>query len=64
MESKKILKLGHVARMFGVPVGWLKEQVEMGKIPAVQAGRVYLVKPKIVEAFLLQQADGRQTDER
>ena len=62
MQSKKILKLGHAARMFGVPVGWLKEQVEARKIPAVRAGRVYLVTPKIVETFLLQQAEGRQTD--
>jgi excisionase family DNA binding protein len=58
MTDKKILKLGHVARMFGVPVGWLKEQVEAGKIPAVKAGTVYLVKPKKVEKFLLEQAEG------
>jgi hypothetical protein len=60
MSDGKILKLGHAARMFGVPVGWLKEQVEMGKIPAVHAGKIYLVKPQKVEAFLLQQAETRQ----
>jgi len=48
--------------MFGVPVSWLKDQVEAGKIPAVRAGQIYLVKPEKVEAFLLQQAEGEQTD--
>jgi len=62
MEQRKILKLNHAARMFGVPVSWLKDQVEAGKIPAVRAGQIYLVKPEKVEAFLLQQAEGEQTD--
>ncbi|MHC4556056.1 MAG: helix-turn-helix domain-containing protein [Planctomycetota bacterium] len=57
MKDKKILKLNHAARMFGVPVSWLKDQVEAGKIPAVRAGTVYLVKPKKVETFLIQQAE-------
>jgi hypothetical protein len=58
MANRKIIKLGHAARMFGVPVSWLKEQVEAGKIPAAHAGRIYLVKPKVVEAFLLKKAEG------
>jgi len=57
MENRKIVKLNHAARMFGVPVAWLKQQVEQGKIPAVKADKVYLVKPENVEAFLLQEAE-------
>jgi len=64
MQQRKILKLSHAARMYGVPVGWLKEQVEAGRIPAVRAGQIYLVKPKKVEEFLLQQAEGGQTNGR
>jgi len=62
--EKKILELNRAARMFGVPVGWLKEQVEQGKIPAVKAGNVYLVNPKKVEAFLLQQSERRMRNEK
>jgi len=62
MNNRKIIKLNHAARMFGVPVGWLKEQVEQGKIPAVKAGKIYLVIPKKVEAFLLQQAEEKTNE--
>jgi len=56
MNDRKVIKLNHAARMFGVPFKWLREQVESGLIPAVKADRTYLVLPEKVEAFLVQQA--------
>jgi excisionase family DNA binding protein len=57
MNNEKIMRLNCAARMFRVPLAWLKQQVEENKIPAVKAGNVYLIKPENVEQFLLQQAD-------
>jgi len=56
MENKKIIKLNQAARLNSVPYQWLKRQAEQGKFPSVKAGNVYLVKPEIVEDFLVQLA--------
>lgn len=57
MINDKIVRLNCAARMFRIPLAWLKQQVEENKIPAVKAGNVYLIKPENVEQFLLQEAD-------
>jgi len=45
-----------MARRLRVPVRWLKTEAEAGRIPCVQAERVYLFDPETVETVLLKRA--------
>jgi hypothetical protein len=45
-----------MARQLRVPVRWLKAEAEAGRIPHVQAERVFLFDPVAVEAVLVDRA--------
>ncbi len=57
-ERKKLVTTGAMARLLGVPVRWLKAEVEAGRIPAVKADRVFLFNPDIVVELLAERARG------
>ena len=52
----KLLPTGPMARRLRIPVSWLREEAEAGRIPAVRAGSVFLFNPKSVERVLLARA--------
>lgn len=56
MENKTLIPLNRVARRLSVPVGWLRDEAQAGRIPALQAGRQWLADARAVEAALLLRA--------
>lgn len=52
-----------VARRLNVPVRWLREQVELGRIPGLRAGSQLLVVPEVVERILRDRAAGKYREE-
>lgn len=57
-----LLPVGPTARILRVPVKWLRQEAEAGKIPHLKADKVFLFDPEAVEAVLLERA--RRTNER
>ena len=51
-----------MARWLRVPVKWLREEAEAGRIPHVKAGRVLLFNPDAVESVLAERAMGKGAD--
>ena len=51
-----LIPLSRVARRLRVPVGWLRDEADAGRIPCLRAGRVYLCDPLAVETALLERA--------
>jgi hypothetical protein len=45
-----------MARRVRVPVRWLRDEAEAGRIPHLRAGKVFLFDPPTVEAVLLERA--------
>ena len=54
--DQTILPVGPMARRLHVPVKWLREEADAGRIPCVRAGRAYLFDPETVERVLLERA--------
>ncbi len=54
--NETFLPVDHVARRLGVPVAWLKSEVEAGRVPALRAGRRTMLNPADVERVLLDRA--------
>lgn len=46
------------ARALGVPAGWLREEVESGRLPGLVAGGRVIVHLPTVEALLAERAKG------
>lgn len=44
-----------MARRLRVPVRWLREQAEAGRVPCLKAGRFYLFNPDAVAAVLVEE---------
>jgi len=42
-EIEEPVQLSIAAGYLRVPVGWLREEIDAGRIPALKAGRVYIV---------------------
>ena len=59
ITHSKLLPIGPTARRFRVPVTWLREEANAGRVPHLKAGRSILFDPEAVEAVLLERA--RQT---
>jgi hypothetical protein len=55
-ERKVLLKIGQMAREIGVPVGWLRQEAESGRIPCLKAERVFLFEPTVVINVLASRA--------
>jgi hypothetical protein len=58
----KPLTIGQTATRFRVPVVWLREEAEAGRIPHLKAGKVFLFDPQAVERELLRR--GQQSKPR
>lgn len=52
----ELLVLPRAARRLGVPVKWLREQAEAGKVPCLRAGARYLFDLDAVRQDLAKQA--------
>ena len=56
LTQSKLLPVGPTARRFRVPVGWLRDEAEAGRVPHLKAGKVFLFDPEAVEQVLLERA--------
>jgi len=56
INRSKLQPVGPTARYFRVPVAWLRTEAEEGRVPSLQAGKVFLFDPDVVEAVLLERA--------
>jgi len=56
LPTSDLLPLNLVARRLRVPVKWLREEAEAGRVPALRAGNVLLCNPTAVEEVLLERA--------
>jgi len=52
----KLLTVGQMARRLRVPVKWLREEAEAGRVPHLKAGRAILFDPEATEAALVKRA--------
>jgi len=52
----KLLLIGPTARRLRVPVKWLREEAEAGRIPHLKADKALLFDPEAVESVLLERA--------
>lgn len=69
METEaRPLPLSQMARLLRLPVGWLRDECDAGRIPHLRAGRAYLFDPVTVGRVLLERAkkegasDGNKSD--
>ena len=60
MDAKQFpsepLPLNKAARCLSVPAGWLREEIEAGRLPGLRAGRAILVHVPTVAAQLTERA--------
>ncbi|MFK7883905.1 MAG: helix-turn-helix domain-containing protein [Phycisphaerales bacterium] len=47
------------AELLGIPLAWMKREAEAGRIPAVRAGRRWLVHLERTQAILAERAVSR-----
>lgn len=64
MTDAKLLPLGPTARIFRVPVRWLKAEAEAGRVPCLKADKAILFDPEAVEKVLLERARTGQGGKR
>ncbi len=55
-NAPRLLVTGVMARRLRVPVAWLREEAEAGRIPHLKAGRTLLFEPETVERVLIARA--------
>ena len=55
-NASTLLPLGPTAQYLRVPVGWLREEAESGRVPHLKAGNSLLFDPQAVERVLLERA--------
>lgn len=62
IEQAKLLNAGRTARLFRVPLRWLKAEADAGRMPHLRAENVYLFDPEVVERELMRRArEGSQS---
>ena len=54
--QNRLVPLNIVARRLHVPVRWLIEEAEAGRIPCLRAGKSFVCDPTAVESILLERA--------
>jgi hypothetical protein len=54
----KLAPLGAAARLLRVPAKWLRAEAEAGRLPHVKAGNVLLFDVALIQAILLDLAQG------
>ncbi len=57
-STRPVLPARDMARVAGVPLGWLKAEAEAGRLPSLKAGRVFLFHPASVLEALSRRAAG------
>lgn len=56
MTPPKLLLVGPMARRLRVPVKWLRQEAEAGRVPHLKADKAILFDPDTVENVLLERA--------
>jgi hypothetical protein len=56
VSDSRLLPIGPMARRLRVPVRWLRDEADAGRIPHLKAGKVFLFDPLTVERVLLERA--------
>ena len=56
MDTPKLLPVGPMARRLRVPVKWLRDEADAGRVPHLKAGKAVLFAPEAVEKALLERA--------
>jgi len=51
-----LLPLNQMANSLGVPSRWLREQAEVGNVPALRAGNRWLFAPEVTRAAVREMA--------
>ena len=54
--------LNVAARCLRVPAGWLRDEIEAGRLPALIAGRTILVHVPTVASLLVERAKGNGSE--
>lgn len=57
--APQFVSITEASRRFGVPITWLKAEVEAGRIPSLRVGRRLLFNLESVEQALLDRAQQR-----
>ena len=52
------MPLNKAARMLRVPAGWMRDEVEAGRLPALRAGRAILLHVPTISRLLAERARG------
>ena len=55
-----LLPLSHMARILRVPVAWLRDEANAGRVPCLRAGNRYLFVADVVERVLAERAGAVQ----
>jgi hypothetical protein len=58
LPKPKLSPVGPMARLLRVPVAWLRQEAEAGRVPFLRCGKVFLFNPEAVEAVLVERASG------
>jgi len=56
MEPESLLPLRAMARRLRIPMRWLRNEVEAGRLPHTRAGSAILFSPPAVERVLIERA--------
>jgi hypothetical protein len=56
INQSRLLPVGPMARLLRVPVKWLRQEAEAGRVPCLKAGKALLFDPDTVEHVLLERA--------
>jgi len=56
LENAVLVPETQMARIVGVPVDWLREEAEAGRVPSLRAGDRFIFHPPAVEKNLIDRA--------
>ncbi len=56
ISPSKLLPVGPMARLLRLPVRWLRQEAEAGRVPCLRADKALLFDPDTVERVLLERA--------
>lgn len=59
-QNKQLVRLSGLSRRLGIPISWLREEADAGRIPSLRAGQTLLFDAGAVERTLLSRAAGEQ----
>ncbi|MFH1268867.1 MAG: DNA-binding protein [Planctomycetota bacterium] len=60
ITQSRLLPVGPMARLLRVPVKWLRQEAEAGRVPCLKADKALLFDPDTVERVLLERAKATQ----